>query len=85
MFADLVPGLIGLVVILAVCIGVFLALRQVTLWYFRINEMADNIAVIADYYRNLKQTGNRQVPGEQPQASPPQTPKSHPLTGKPLP
>lgn len=38
----------------AVCIGLFLALREVALWYFRINQIADNIAVIADYCRAQK-------------------------------
>lgn len=32
-------------------IGIFLALRQVALWYFRINQIADDLAVIADYCR----------------------------------
>lgn len=40
---------------LAICIGTFLALRELMLWYFRINQMADNIAVIADYCRRNKQ------------------------------
>lgn len=63
---------------LAVCIGVFLALREVALWYFRINQIADNIAVIADHYRAQKQVAS--VPVAQPLP-----PKFHPQTGQPLP
>lgn len=39
------------IALIALCVGSFLALRQVALWYFRINQIADNIAVIADYCR----------------------------------
>jgi hypothetical protein len=30
----------------------FLALRQCVLWYFRLNQIADDLHVIADHYRS---------------------------------
>lgn len=84
MFADLTSSLIGLVIILAVCIGVFLALREVTLWYFRINQIADDLAVIAAHYRSLRPP--RPIPpGYVEVTPPPPAPKFHPQTGQPLP
>jgi hypothetical protein len=52
---DLFSGMFFLVAFLALCIGTFLAFRQVALWYFRLNQIADNLAVIADYYRTQEQ------------------------------
>ena len=31
----------------------FVALRAIVLWYFRINEIADDLHVIAQHYRQL--------------------------------
>lgn len=49
------------IVALAISIAVFLVLRQLVLWYWRINEMADNIAYIANHYRALDKEAGRRV------------------------
>lgn len=36
---------------LIIVFGIFLLIRQLVLWYFRLNEIADNIAYIAHHYR----------------------------------
>ena len=54
---------------------VFVIIRQAVLWYFRINQMADNLQVIADHYRKIDgiqkpsmgqyhDSGSRQMPKE---------------------
>lgn len=40
---------------------VLLILRALMLWYWRINEMADNIAYIANHYRRIDQDAGRQI------------------------
>lgn len=59
MFSDLMTGLISLVVILTVCISVFLALREVTLWYFRLGQIADSIVYIAKHFRAIDAEAGR--------------------------
>ena len=46
---DILTGLILLLVYLAVSITIFLVCRQLVLWYFRLNQIADNLAYIATY------------------------------------
>lgn len=38
----------------AVAAVIFLVIRQAVLWYFRINQMADNLQFIADHYRAIR-------------------------------
>jgi ABC-type bacteriocin/lantibiotic exporter with double-glycine peptidase domain len=38
---------------LLVAAAIFLICRALVLWYFRINEMADDLHVIAQHYRQL--------------------------------
>lgn len=38
---------------LVIAIVILLILRQLVLWYFRINQIANDIAYIANYYRVL--------------------------------
>jgi TM2 domain-containing membrane protein YozV len=45
---------------LVIAIAIFLLIRQLVLWYFRVNEIADNIAYIADHYRHVDQEAGRQ-------------------------
>ena len=40
-------------VTLAIGVAIFLLCRQVVLWYFRINQIADDLHVIANHYRKL--------------------------------
>ena len=42
-----------LMIAIAVTVIVFLIFRQLVLWYFRLNQIADDIAVIANHYRAL--------------------------------
>lgn len=42
---------------------VFLVLRALVLWYWRINEMADNIAIIAQHCHRLDQEASRERVG----------------------
>lgn len=44
---------------MAVVFGVFLVIRQAVLWYFRINEMADDLRYIANHYRAIDQEAGR--------------------------
>jgi hypothetical protein len=65
---------IALAIMLALFTGgfiSFLIIRQFILWYWRINEMANNIAFIAIYYRQLGPPG-AQLPR-------PPTPMGQPL------
>lgn len=50
-FAALIVGLIAFFVVFLVCVVIFTIIRQFVLWYWRINEMADNLAYIANYLR----------------------------------
>jgi len=65
------PGLPIMLYIGALAIGVllFIALRSVVLWYWRINEMADDLRVIANHYRRQQA---QPPPNKQP-VVPPQT------------
>lgn len=53
MSSDFVVGLfmVGTIFIMAVIL--FFVFRVVVLWYFRLNQIADNLAVIADHYRQM--------------------------------
>lgn len=50
---ELVNGLALIAIVVAVTVGLFVVLREVVLWYFRLGEIADNLKVIADHYRAL--------------------------------
>ena len=41
------------IICLAALVALFLVIRQGVLWYFRINQMADNLQYIADHYRKI--------------------------------
>lgn len=57
---DMIPGLAYLLVVGFFAFVVFLAIRQFVLWYYRINEMADNLAYIANHFREIDQAKARQ-------------------------
>lgn len=63
---DVISVLSTLIAVVAISIGLFLVLRRLTLWYFRINEMADNLAVIADHYRSQRQAAAPRQQSSQP-------------------
>ena len=46
-------GLALLLTSFVIAFVLFLALRQLVLWYYRLNEIADNIAYIAEHYRRI--------------------------------
>lgn len=50
--AVLITALIALAVFFGVLFIIFLVIRQFILWYWRVNEMANNIAYIANYLRD---------------------------------
>lgn len=52
---------------LAIMFGIFLAIREIVLWYFRLNQIANNIAYIADHCRRIDglQPLSRQAPPAQ--------------------
>lgn len=56
---DILNGFGLLALTAVVVIFIFFGLRQVVLWYLRLNQMADNIAYIADHYRSLDQAAGR--------------------------
>lgn len=65
---------------LIISLIVFLVLRQFTLWYFRLNEIADSIIYIADYFRRQERTRGENTlsyPASRPDIS---TPSVKPLT-----
>lgn len=47
---------VGLIIVLVV----FLVIRELVLWYFRLNQIADNIAYIASHYRAADKAAGRQ-------------------------
>lgn len=49
---------------------VFLVIREVVLWYFRLNEIANNIAYIANHYRAVDRA-NEQQQATRPRPAPP--------------
>lgn len=51
---NLIGSLTVLVITGLVAMFVFLLIRQIMLWYWRVNEIADNLAVIANHYRSLQ-------------------------------
>jgi hypothetical protein len=53
MDGQLVVTLVALFIGLFVVAGVFMLCREIVLWYFRINQIADDLHVIADHYRAL--------------------------------
>lgn len=55
MFEDVVIPLIVSVSVPVFFVVAFIVLRQLVLWYFRLNQIADDIAVIANYYRSQLQ------------------------------
>lgn len=67
------------IVYLLVILVIFLILRQFVLWYFRLNQIADDLATIADHYRRQDQTAIRPsaYPAPRPAIS---TPPVKPLT-----
>jgi hypothetical protein len=40
---------------IAVVAVIFLVIRQVVLWYFRVNQMADDLHAIANHFRAIEQ------------------------------
>lgn len=44
-----------------IVLAIFLVLRQIVLWYFRINEIAEDLHVIAQHYRALDYNSKRQT------------------------
>lgn len=43
-----------LIIALVVAFVVFLVIRELVLWYFRLNQIANDIGYIADHYRQLE-------------------------------
>lgn len=77
---DTMNGLAFLIAALAITVGVFLAFREVVLWYFRLNQIADNLAIIARQLQQpSQQSGGAIAPTQLPPAAP--TPPRNPLTG----
>lgn len=66
---EIINGLITLGAILGLALALFLIFRQFVLWYFRINEMADNLAVLAQQARNQNQPASA-FPVQRPPATP---------------
>lgn len=66
--ANLIVGLIVFGVGLAIMFGIFLAIREIVLWYWRLNDIANNLTYIADYYRRRE----GQLPALQPKTPPTQ-------------
>lgn len=56
-----IAALITLGIGLFFVIVIFLVLRELVLWYFRINQIADNLAYIADHFRRVDQEAGRRV------------------------
>lgn len=48
-------SLTTLIITAGIGIGIFLLCRQLILWYFRINQMADDLHIIAAHYEALQQ------------------------------
>lgn len=69
---ELVNGLALVAIVIAVTVGLFVVFRELVLWYFRLGEIADNLKVIADHYRQVEQAPVREQP------------RFDPVTGKPL-
>lgn len=46
---------------LIIVLVLFLLLRQLVLWYFRLNQIANDIAYIAQHYRVADREAGRQV------------------------
>lgn len=63
MTLDPLVGLIFFVIIIGTSVTILVVARQLLLWYFRINQMADNIAYIADYLRRreYRENTNRSI------------------------
>jgi hypothetical protein len=55
-------GLMMIAVVIGV--GIFVISRQLTLWYWRLTEMASNLAYIANHYRIMDQVEGRHRAGE---------------------
>lgn len=84
--ATLMFGLFALFIFFVVCFMIFLVIRQFVLWYWRINEIANNIAYIADFMRGQEQVRAQARPGNSPFAPPapkaPSPPNFDPYTGQ---
>lgn len=79
---DIVTGILFLIVFLAVDIVIFLALRQFVLWYFRINEVADNIAYIASYLQRQERGHQTNAMAYPAPALPSTAPSFKPITAE---
>ncbi len=77
MSTDFAVGLVMLGTAGVMAIILFFVFRVVVLWYFRLNQIADNIAVIADHYRQLGQAPGRPLT---PRVPPP--PRPNPLVSR---
>jgi hypothetical protein len=53
--------LIGIVVFIGILIGLFLLLRNVSLWYFKINEIVELLTQIRNNLRELNAKGKDTV------------------------
>lgn len=82
MSPDALVGLFMLGTVFVMVIILFFVFRVVVLWYFRINQIADNLAIIADHYRQLGQVPSRPLAPRSPQA-PPLMQRGLPTSGKP--
>lgn len=56
---DILPGLLYYLLASIVALAIFIIIRQFMLWYWRVNEIADNLAYIADHYRRIDQEAGR--------------------------
>lgn len=64
-------ALVTLLAGLSIIFVVFLVIREIVLWYFRINQIADNIAYIANHYRAIDQaTEQQRVSSARPSTAP---------------
>jgi hypothetical protein len=62
---DTISALSTVIAVIAIGFSLFLLLRRLTLWYFRINEIAGHLAVIAEHYKR-QSIAPRQQPDPQP-------------------
>lgn len=76
MSTNALEGLLLLIFALAVFVAIFIFCRQFTLWYFRLNQIADDIAVIAAHYRSLRASAAPPPPAGTVEVSPPAPRKS---------
>jgi hypothetical protein len=73
---DFVNMLLTVGAIIGASIGIFLVCRQIVLWYFRLNQIAENLQYIADHFREQDRKANttaQQPP--QPSQFPPARPR----------